>query len=323
MKVSPSESSIRIKHYAVYGLFIILFSIVSFEFLSRLLFRGLVETVMSEERNLTYGFDSVLGWLPEKNSRNILHISQEITVQHNSRGFRDKEHSPLKATPRILFLGDSFVWGYDVAQEERFTEKLQRKLPGMEVVNLGVSGYGTDQEWLLLQEEYGYYQPDIVCLMVSSNDRRDNSSNSAYGYCKPYFLKENGKLSLRGVPVPKSRLYMLRSSLFLKQSLFFRICLLAYQKILIGKVTVPDPTEDIIEAMSTFSRKHDTRWVVGLIDPDDKLKEFCERKNILVLDLSSVDDRYRFPAYGNHWTEEGHSHVSDLINRFLKTKKWL
>ena len=81
-----------------------------------------------DESNLAYRYDPVLGWFPEKNSKKIFEAARRVMIRHNSRGFRDKETGAVKSRPRIAFLGDSFVWGYDVEEKDRFTEKIQKKL---------------------------------------------------------------------------------------------------------------------------------------------------------------------------------------------------
>ena len=114
--------------------------------------------------------------------------------------------------PVIMFLGDSFVWGYDVEKEERFTEKLRKYMPDWSIYNLGVSGYGNDQEYLLLQKYYDKFRPEIVFVVFcTDNDRDDNSYNNINGgYFKPYFEIEEGNLKLKDQPVPLSANYYLK-----------------------------------------------------------------------------------------------------------------
>jgi hypothetical protein len=102
------------------------------------------------ERSLSYRHDSELGWAPAPHSRSIVKNARTIHVQHNSLGLRDVEFSP-GGRPTIMFLGDSFVWGLDVEAKERFTDLLRGRISGYEVLAAGVSGYGTDQEYLLLR----------------------------------------------------------------------------------------------------------------------------------------------------------------------------
>ena len=64
-------------------------------------------------------------------------------------------------TQHIVVLGDSLVWGFGVEEHELFTHVLEEKLrPGARVINLGVSGYSTDQELLLYRDRGRKYDPD-------------------------------------------------------------------------------------------------------------------------------------------------------------------
>jgi hypothetical protein len=69
-----------------------------------------------------------------------------------------------------VVLGDSFAWGYGVGDDEVFTEVLASLLPTVEVVNLGVTAYGTQQELDYLRQEGVRYSPDIVLLSFVLND---------------------------------------------------------------------------------------------------------------------------------------------------------
>jgi hypothetical protein len=99
-------------------------------------------------------YHPVRGWANKPGYRDIVRVSDRssFTVTHNSSGQRGREYptARLKGVTRILALGDSFTWGFGVEDREVFTEVLASGPGGFEVVNLGVSGYGTDQELLLL-----------------------------------------------------------------------------------------------------------------------------------------------------------------------------
>ena len=76
-----------------------------------------------------------------------------------------------------------------------------------------MSGYGTDQEYLLLKKLWPKVKPAVVVLIVcTDNDRQDNSTNIRYeGYQKPYFTTAaDGAMVLHGQPVPKSRLQSIK-----------------------------------------------------------------------------------------------------------------
>src|SRR4051794_33322557 len=97
-----------------------------------------------------YNYDAELGWFPVPNSDGSFTGMRTIRVRHNSLGLRDVEPDAAPK-PTIAFFGDSFVWGYDAEQNERFTEILRAKMPEQRIVNAGVTAYGTDQEYLLLR----------------------------------------------------------------------------------------------------------------------------------------------------------------------------
>lgn len=109
----------------------------------------------------------------------------EAYVRINSHGMRDRELSKTKSpnTLRIAVLGDSYAEALQVPFEKSFCAVLERKLrecPGsaggeIEVLNFGVSGYGTVQELITLREYVWQYSPDIVLLAVTTNnDISDN-----------------------------------------------------------------------------------------------------------------------------------------------------
>src|ERR1700687_4412189 len=175
-------------------------------------FRELRETLA--ERSLAYDYDAELGWAPVPNSSSIIKTFRTTHYKHNSLGLRDEEFS-LDAKPTVMFLGDSFVWGLDSEADERFTELLKPKIPDYKILAAGVSGYGTDQEYLLLRRLWPKVKPAVVVLIFcSQNDRLDNSTNSRYdNYQKPYFATQpDGSLVLMGQPVPRSHLLYFRDN---------------------------------------------------------------------------------------------------------------
>ena len=127
-------------------------------------------------------------------------------IRINSAGLRDTEHPIRKPANawRIAVLGDSYAEAMQVAMEESFPAVLERELGScsslqgkeVEVINFGVSGYGTAQELLTLRHRAQRYQPDLVLLaFVTGNDIRNNSKELQKGG-RPYFVFEDGELVL-------------------------------------------------------------------------------------------------------------------------------
>ncbi len=121
--------------------------------------------------------------------------------QTNSLGFRGPEIEP-KATNvfRIAVLGDSFIEGLQVDFEQTFCAQLQQVLNSaqqtetwhpsgkrFEVINCGVSGYGTAQQLLMFREYVCPLEPDAVLLSVfPDNDLWNNSRTLSGDATTPY-----------------------------------------------------------------------------------------------------------------------------------------
>jgi hypothetical protein len=115
-------------------------------------------------------------------------FKQEISI--NSHGMRDREHAVAKepGTIRILVLGDSFMEANQVAFKDSFSSLLEAKLKSeasgqVEVINAGVSGWGTDDELTYLTR-YGFrFHPDLVLVgMTLHNDVHDNLKEEFHSY---------------------------------------------------------------------------------------------------------------------------------------------
>jgi hypothetical protein len=125
----------------------------------------------------------------------------------NSRGLRDREHTLQKpeGTFRIAILGDSFSEALQVPQNGTFWAVLERELQAMpnfrnqtvEVINFGVSGFGTIQEWQMLEHYARHYSPDLVLLaFLPGNDVRNNSLELESDHRRPFARLRDGKLEL-------------------------------------------------------------------------------------------------------------------------------
>ena len=121
------------------------------------------------------------GWSLEPNASSFQRTRDyAVLVRTNALGMRDREHAALPAPGifRIVVLGDSFMEAYQVALEQSLAYRLEARLAsrGVEVLNLGVGGYGTTQELLALTEEGLRYRPDLVVLaFYLANDVQNNS----------------------------------------------------------------------------------------------------------------------------------------------------
>lgn len=136
----------------------------------------------------------------------------------NSQGFRDVEnYEDAPESEKILFLGDSFTFGFGVKQEEVFSAVLQKKLKekrkGIAVVNAGAVGYGTDQEYIFLKESGINMKPKLVIINIYANDLSDNVWRSIFYLDPEGAIKENPPLTYSNILL--FRWFLSQSHLFI------------------------------------------------------------------------------------------------------------
>lgn len=100
------------------------------------------------------------------------YVWRGIPVHINSHGFRTEEFDLNKSaqTFRILNVGDSVAFGWEVNQKDTYGKQLEKMLNSgnktlrYEVINAGVPGWNLESEYNFLVYEGLSYQPDMVIL---------------------------------------------------------------------------------------------------------------------------------------------------------------
>jgi len=99
---------------------------------------------------------------------------ERVSIRINSLGFRTREFSPAKppGVVRVLCVGGSTTFA-GRSNEETYPAQLegmlQARWPGLEVLNLGISGTRSDY-WLQRREKLFSFQPDLVVSLHFVND---------------------------------------------------------------------------------------------------------------------------------------------------------
>jgi len=240
----------------------------------------------------------------------------DVDVRINSRGFRGHEWGAKQpGRPRILVLGDSYAFGWGVEEEERFSEVLERESGGLEVINAAVSGYGTVQQLLLLEELFADVGPDLVVCVFCENDLFENGAPIAYGKHKPWFEVEQGRLALRGVPVPEP--WLERASYFYRA-----LAKRSWQRSFARELRDPD-REWLLQCDLYRALKLRLGHVPLLVvSGEQRLADFAtEERDIHHLDLRRVltgtGGPTLFPVDG-HWTALAHAQVAEALGARLR-----
>ena len=293
-----------------------------------------------------FQYDELLGWANRPNSETIFAMAGDFKthIKINSKGLRDREYDYDKpeGIKRIVVLGDSYTWGLGVEANERFTEVLDDELlKNIQVINMGVSGYGNDQELLLLKNEGLKYRPDLVLVAFCGNDPADNCNTHHSYYYKPMFiLNDDKELVLTNVPVPKNKLSFFES---LEVYLYFHSHTVHFfaDRILAGQYKFtedqfidpmnnrPTSTQErynltaaILKEIDTVAKTNNAKTLMVSVSArteiTDFLVEFGKENNIPVLDLNIEFRKYaekgeQLRLHEGHWNANGHKLAAELI----------
>jgi len=140
----------------------------------------------------------------------------------NRFGFRSEE--PDSEKKQIIFLGDSVVFGNGLEEGNTLPQNLEKSLQDsdLQVLNLGVPGYNTQQYYLFLKEKLSFLNPSILIVGCTLNDdspsliiKLDNNDRKLYVISYPdiyRYFKIN----------PEIDLWLLKySKIYRKLNLFF------------------------------------------------------------------------------------------------------
>lgn len=135
--------------------------------------------------------DLQTGWSNNPNLHTALvnAAGQTWTVKTDGNGHRRIANNP-GGERNLLILGDSLAFGEGVDIDDRFDLKMLASLPDVHVINSGVGGYGTDQEYVVFQNWKHLLRPgDTVLIVLNESDYYDVLRRRFVGRAKPWVEK--------------------------------------------------------------------------------------------------------------------------------------
>jgi lysophospholipase L1-like esterase len=128
-----------------------------------------------------------------------------VVVKTNSYGMRDDEPilSNDKSLKRIIVCGDSYTFGFGVSGEETYSSVLEERLNETsqdlqyDVLNMGVTGYCTRDQALLLINKGLSWDPKLVIIGYVLNDPEVEALQPLHRYFQePYWWQHFNVLRL-------------------------------------------------------------------------------------------------------------------------------
>lgn len=247
---------------------------------------------------------------------------------------------------KVLIVGDSFTDGMGVEEEKMYYSYL-KQYADVELFVLSGKGYGTLQEYLLLDAYFDEVQPDIVLLQMSTNDVVNNSlqlekqsalQNSLH--MKP-FLHEGEIIQAFPTRGGKIRVFLSDHSRLLYQAFLTHdqyVAALAIsgqvgtvEKRIVAEGKRYQPYQEALDITGQLLQKFKSRangalFIVFLADDGEPIYTDLTalfRKEEEVPYITSVArtmqaarelERPYFLEDGGHWNEEGHRQVGKALS---------
>ena len=189
----------RVRNWLING------SVVAASLIVALVLGELGLRMLGYSNPVLWTYDDVTGSRLYPGAEGWFRTEGEAYIKISSAGLRDREHDLSKPpnTMRIAVLGDSMAEALQVPLEKDFSSVLEEKLKSckmlagrnVEVLNFGVSGYGTAQELLTYLHRAAAYSPDVTILaFYAGNDIRNNSRSLEPNKLRPFYLLRDDSL---------------------------------------------------------------------------------------------------------------------------------
>ncbi len=279
--------------------------------------RQVIAQLVSENRNI---FDShsdadvgrVL--LPELSDRKL----GEIQVSTNAFGMRERAYALPRPDDvvRVVILGDSMVFGYGVADDERlgaFLETwLAERTPGfegrVECLHLGIPSWNIQAETAYLRRQLSDLEPDLVIHIVVPNDVDDSAGTRGFGVAASFSTQHRERGDMRitaGFP---------RRVLGFKQVGFLRLGLDWESRS--RYAAAAEDLHDLAQAVASVGGRYRLLVHYRRLSPV-AWKRLAHRldpgQTVYLSPAVIADRRYTIADNDPHWNREGHALVARMV----------
>lgn len=266
--------------------------------------------------------DRSVGWRPRPSLKitRLNAAGQEWRIETDHVGQRILGE-PANPKRTILILGDSFAFGEGVNIEDRFDQRIRTALPDARIINTGVMGFGTDQQYLAGKPYFSQLTTnDIILVLFNRSDFFEVQRRRFTSRAKPYFEKVASGHELR--PPEISRLDLVRDRFLLG-----RLLGQPAETTDTARLDNPNATE-IIRTVLTRIRNEIPRGVPLVFayngdHSDHPLAkgysgaQFCDLVDLCIDLYATVASSPASFLPDGHWSAAGHGTAGDVIAKEL------
>lgn len=129
-------------------------------------------TVAAKPRDIFIPHPS-LGWKLRPNSK-IRVTFRDILQSTDDEGWRTVMNQPKTSKNTVAFYGCSFTYGTSLSDSETFTSLIQESFPDHIILNRGIGGHGTVQNYIQFRSDVKNGKVDTAVFCVISDHRYRN-----------------------------------------------------------------------------------------------------------------------------------------------------
>lgn len=262
--------------------------------------------------------DHLTGWshIPRLSATRINSSGRVWHIETDELGHRILAQRNAER-PKLLILGDSFAFGEGVDIEDRFDSKMIGWGLPWHVINTGVMGFGTDQEYAVLTQWRKMLRAgDMVLLLFYQNDFYDVLRTRSSLRAKPYLVWSPEGALIRPPDIgwmDHAREWFYLAALvgralepWTMGSIDIERSVMTIRSI-IAKLKQELPAG--VELSLAFHGAHDDFGVVI----EQSGQSFCDLVDVCInLDKVLEGDRSNYLA-DRHWSANGHASVARLL----------
>jgi hypothetical protein len=291
--------------------------------------------------------DPELGWRSTENyrfngtKRDAAGTEYPVQISQNENGFR-MFGDARSVKPRVFVIGDSYTHAVAVSDDKTYYAILKKELD-IEVFAYGGGGYGSLQEFMILDRYLDLIKPDLVLWQFTANDLINNSptlekasSINNNGLVRPYLVDGQVQYILPARELTENtRLFALN---------YCRLCYILFNRIdrlrAATTPTVETETSAGKSAHAAFLKSVEiTDTILGKVaaragsvpiasfvvyGPDfeeyqQALAQVSRKHGFVLLPdinratLVAKEEKTVFAADGGHWNNEGHRLVGKTL----------
>lgn len=307
----------------------------------------------------TITLDNDLGW---RTTENVKFVQKKmdaggnrylIEYKTNKDGFRLFGNLKNNKKRKVMFVGDSFTHAVQVSNNKTYYGILGDALP-IEVFAYGGGGYGTLQEFMIINKWLDVVKPDMVILQYCSNDFINNhfelelrSNRNNNGMRRPY-LTNRDKIVYA---IPKHSIQRNIRDIACKYFRFLYFVISRIDRLFYGKKksgSVEDiieskgrefplfiesikKTEQLVRKIATRCSKANIEIYAFCVDNGhpyyEELQRISNKNNIKFIDgipeaiqVAEQNGVVVRAADKAHWNEKGHQIAAKVLKEYFHNK---